>query len=34
MLKEKTEGNLTDEENKFLDSVLTDIRWRYVNASK
>ena len=34
MLKEKTEGNLTDEETKFLESVLTDIRWRYVNASK
>lgn len=34
MLKEKTEGNLTDEEKKFLEAVLTDIRWRFVNASK
>ncbi|RLB41175.1 MAG: DUF1844 domain-containing protein [Deltaproteobacteria bacterium] len=30
MLKEKTKGNLTDEEEKFIDSVLTDLRWRYV----
>jgi hypothetical protein len=34
MLKEKTEGNRTDEENKFLESVLTDLRWRYVRAAK
>ena len=32
MLKEKTTGNLTDEERKFLDSVLDDMRWRYVKA--
>ena len=32
LLKEKTEGNLTEEENKFLESVLTDLRWRYVKA--
>ena len=32
MLKEKTAGNLTDEESRFLDSVLSDIRWRYVKA--
>lgn len=32
MLKEKTEGNLTDEEKKFIESVLTDLRWRYVKA--
>jgi len=32
MLKEKTEGNLTDEEQKFIESVLTDLRWRYVKA--
>ncbi len=30
MLKEKTKGNLTEEEEKFIDSVLTDLRWRYV----
>ena len=30
MLKEKTKGNLTQEEEKFIDSVLTDLRWRYV----
>jgi hypothetical protein len=34
MLKEKTEGNLTDEEQKFLESVLTDLRWRYVKVSQ
>ncbi len=32
MLKEKTKGNLTEEEEKFLDSVLADLRWRYVKA--
>jgi len=34
MLKEKTKGNLNDEEKKFLDSILTDLRWRYVKATK
>ena len=34
MLKEKTQGNLTDEEEKFLDSILTDLRWRYVKATE
>ncbi len=34
MLKEKTQGNLTEEEEKFLDSILTDLRWRYVKAAK
>ena len=33
MLKEKTEGNLTEEEDKFLESVLTDLRFRYVKLS-
>ncbi|MEJ2587674.1 MAG: DUF1844 domain-containing protein [Deltaproteobacteria bacterium] len=32
MLKEKTQGNLTDDEQKFIESVLTDLRWRYVKA--
>jgi len=30
MLKDKTKGNLTKEEERFIDSVLTDLRWRYV----
>jgi hypothetical protein len=30
MLKEKTKGNLTEEEEKFLESVLTDLRFPYV----
>jgi hypothetical protein len=34
MLKEKTAGNLNDEEGKFLDNILTDLRWRYVKATK
>ena len=34
MLKEKTEGNLTEEEQKFLDAILTDMRWRYVKAAE
>ena len=34
MLKEKTKGNLTEEEGKFLDSILADLRWRYVKATK
>ena len=34
MLKEKTKGNLTEEEAKFIESVLTDLRWRFVNAAK
>jgi hypothetical protein len=34
MLKEKTQGNLNGEEEKFLESILTDLRWRYVKAAK
>ena len=34
MLKEKTEGNLTEEEQKFIESILTDLRWRYVKAAE
>lgn len=34
MLKEKTKGNLTEEEGKFMDNVLTDLRWRYVKAKE
>jgi len=33
MLKEKTKGNLTKEEEKFIDTVLTDLRWRYVKEA-
>jgi len=29
LLKEKTKGNLEDEEQKFIDTILTDLRWRY-----
>jgi hypothetical protein len=32
MLREKTKGNLTDEEQKALDSILADLRWQYVKA--
>ncbi|MBM4332604.1 MAG: DUF1844 domain-containing protein [Deltaproteobacteria bacterium] len=30
MLKEKTRGNLTPDEEKLLETILTDLRWRYV----
>jgi hypothetical protein len=33
MLKDKTKGNLTGEEQKFVESILTDLRWRYVKAT-
>jgi hypothetical protein len=33
MLSEKTRGNLTEEEAKFLENLLTDLRLRYVNRS-
>ncbi len=32
MLREKTKGNLTEEEERFLNSVLADLKWRYVKA--
>jgi hypothetical protein len=34
MLKEKTQGNLAEEEKKFLDSILADLRLRYVKAAE
>jgi len=34
MLKEKTRGNLTGDEEKLLDNFLTDLRWRYVREVK
>jgi len=30
LLREKTRGNLTSEESKFLENLLTDLRLRYV----
>jgi len=34
MLKDKTKGNLDEEENKFIENILSDLRWRYVRAKK
>ena len=34
MLQEKTRGNLTPAEEKLMESLLYDLRLRYVNASK
>ena len=34
MLQEKTKGNLTPEEERFLSSLLYDLRLRFVEASK
>ncbi len=33
MLREKTRGNLTDEEHKFLENILMDLRLRYVSKA-
>jgi hypothetical protein len=34
LLREKTRGNLTDEEQKLLDALLYDLRLQYVEAQK
>ncbi len=34
MLKERTAGNLDEEEAKFIENVLTDLRWRYVKGAE
>ncbi|MBW1828057.1 MAG: DUF1844 domain-containing protein [Deltaproteobacteria bacterium] len=34
MLQGKTSGNLSGEEKKFTESVLADLRWRFVKAGK
>ena len=34
MLKKKTAGNLDEEETKFIENILTDLRWRYVKATE
>jgi hypothetical protein len=33
LLQEKTRGNLTDDERRFLDTMLYDLRMRFVAAS-
>lgn len=33
MLAEKTKGNLTPEEERFMENLLTDLRFRYVQKS-
>lgn len=32
VLKEKTNNNLTDEEKRFLESVISDLQMKYVQA--
>jgi hypothetical protein len=34
MLKEKTRGNLTPDEEKLMDNILADLRWRYIREAK
>jgi hypothetical protein len=34
MLREKTRGNLTQEEAQLLDNLLYDLRMKYVDAKK
>ncbi len=33
MLKEKTKGNLTPDEEKLIENILFDLRMRYVKAT-
>jgi hypothetical protein len=33
MLREKTRGNLTPEEDRFMENLLTDLRLRFVQRS-
>jgi len=33
LLREKTKGNLTSDEEKFIDQILFDLRMRYVKAA-
>ena len=34
MLEEKTKGNLTDDENRYLQEVLAELRMKYVQVSR
>ena len=34
VMKEKTEGNLTEEESKFLENASAEIKWKFLNAVK
>jgi hypothetical protein len=34
MLQDKTKGNLNAEEQRFLDTILADLRWRYVKMAE
>jgi len=34
MLMEKTKGNLTEDEDRLIDSMLYDLRMKYVEAAK
>ncbi len=34
ILKEKTKGNLTNDETQLIESLLTEVRMRFVEASK
>jgi len=34
MLKDKTKGNLNPEEQRFVDTILADLRWRYVKKAE
>jgi Domain of unknown function (DUF1844) len=34
MLQDKSKGNLNPEEQRFLDTILADLRWRYVKLAE
>lgn len=34
VIKDKTEGNLTEEEGKFLENASAELKWKFLNAVK
>lgn len=34
IIQEKTKGNLTDEEKKFLENATAELKWKFLNAVK
>ena len=34
MLLDKTKGNLSPDEEKLLDHLVADLRWRYIHEAK
>ena len=34
IMREKTEGNLTEEESKLLENACGELKWKYIDAIK